>query len=167
VLVVQALLAAMEQTVVLLLLPALPLWAAAEAELNLLALMVAQAEEEEWQYLTLSTLVVREPQVKETTVVQVGVLEATETFKQVEAEVARVPLVETLLRVLEETVEQVRLIPTAVHLSLMQAEAEEANVRLPARLARVVQAEAVMVVKQMLAQLLALQTLGAVAAETE
>jgi hypothetical protein len=62
---------------------------------------------------------------------------------------------------------QVRPIPTVVHLSLMQVEAVAESVHLPARLARVVQAEAVMVEKQMLAQLLALQTLGAVAAETE
>jgi hypothetical protein len=91
VLVVQALLAAMEQTVVLLLLPALPLLAEAEAELNLPALMVAQAEEAEWQYLTLSTLVVRGQQVKEITAVQVGVLELTQTCRpEAEAE-ARVP----------------------------------------------------------------------------
>jgi hypothetical protein len=73
-------------------------WVEVEEEQNLLVLMVAQAEEAEWRYLMLRTLAVPEPQVREITAVQVGVLEATETFKQVEAEVARVPLVETLLK---------------------------------------------------------------------
>jgi hypothetical protein len=75
--------------------------------------------------------------------------------------------VETLLQVPEETVVQVRPIPTVVHLSLMQAEAEEVNVHLPARLAREVQAVAAMVEKQMLAQLPEQQTLEAEAVETE
>jgi hypothetical protein len=64
------------------------------------------------------------------------------------------------------TVEQVRLIPIVVHLLFMQVEGVAASVRLPVHLARGVQAEAAMAEKQMLAQLLALQTLEAAAVET-
>jgi hypothetical protein len=91
VLVVQALPVPTEQMAVLPLLLALLLLAEAEEERNLLALMVVQAEEAEWQYLTLSTLVVREQQVKEITAVQVGVLELTQTCRPEAEAAARMP----------------------------------------------------------------------------
>ena len=67
--------------------------------LNLLVPVAAQEEEVEWRPLTLNTLEVQEPQVKETMAVRVGAQEPTLTCRpEAEAE-ARVPWAETLLQV--------------------------------------------------------------------
>jgi hypothetical protein len=75
---------------VLLRLLVLPLPEEEGEEPNLPALMVAQAEEVEWQYLTPNIPEVLAPQVREITAVQDGVLELTQTCRPEAGAEARV-----------------------------------------------------------------------------